>query len=84
MDAVTYSTARKQFVTTMERVCNNHEPIIITRKNARAVVMMSLEDYNAIEETAYLLRNPANAARLRDSLQQYKKKKKIKRKLIEE
>ena len=84
MDAVTYSTARKQFVTTMERVCNNHEPIIITRKNARAVVMMSLEDYNAIEETAYLLRNPANAARLRDSLQQYKKKKTIKRKLIEE
>lgn len=70
MDAITYSTARKKLVETMERVCDNHEPIIVTRRNARPVVMMSLDDFNAIEETAYLLRSPANAARLRESLGQ--------------
>ena len=70
MDAITYSAARKKLVETMERVCDNHEPIIVTRRNARPVVMMSLEDYGAIEETAYLLRSPANAARLRESISQ--------------
>ncbi|OGR34169.1 MAG: hypothetical protein A2051_01205 [Desulfovibrionales bacterium GWA2_65_9] len=70
MDAITYSAARKKLVETMERVCDNHEPIIVTRRNARPVVMMSLDDFNAIEETAYLLRNPANAAWLRESIAQ--------------
>jgi len=67
MDAITYSTAREKLVDTMERVCDSHDPVIITRRGARAVVMMSLEDYSAIEETAYLLRSPANAARLREA-----------------
>jgi len=70
MDAITYSTARKKLVETMERVCDSHEPIIVTRRNARPVVMMSLDDFNAIEETGYLLRSPANAARLRESIAQ--------------
>ncbi|MHC1712121.1 MAG: type II toxin-antitoxin system Phd/YefM family antitoxin [Solidesulfovibrio sp.] len=70
MDAITYSTARGTLVETMQRVCRDHEPIIITRRGAEAVVMMSLADYNAIEETAYLLRSPANAARLRESAAQ--------------
>ena len=52
----------------MNRVCDHHEPVIITRQKSPSVVLMSLEDYNAIMETAYLLRSPANAARLRDSL----------------
>jgi antitoxin YefM len=72
MDAIAYSTARKNLVKTMERVCDDHETVIITRQNARSVVLMSLEDYNAIEETAYLLRSPANAKNLRQSLKQYK------------
>ncbi len=71
MDAIAYSTARENLLKTMERVCDDHEPVIITRKNARSVVMMSLEDYNAIQETAYLLRSPANAERLRTSIRQY-------------
>lgn len=84
MDAIPYSTARQKLVETMERVCDDHEAVIITRKNARSVVMMSLEDYNAIEETAYLLRSPANAANLRESIKQYESGKCKKRKLIEE
>ncbi len=70
MDAKSYSAVRKDLAKTMEKVCDDHSPIIITRKDARSVVMMSLEDFNAIEETAYLLRNPANAERLRQSMKQ--------------
>ncbi len=52
----------------MDKVCDDHTPIIITRKNQRSVVMMSLEDYEALEETAYLLRSPRNARRLLESI----------------
>lgn len=53
---------------TIDAVCENHEPVIITKKNDRSVVMLSLEDYQALEETSYLLRNPKNARRLLDSV----------------
>ena len=64
MDAITYTTARANLASTMNRVCNDHEPLIITRHGAPSVVMLSLEDYQPLEETAYLLRSPANARRL--------------------
>lgn len=64
MDAVTYTTARANLANTMDRVCNDHEPLIITRNGEQSVVMLSLEDFKALEETAYLLRNPTNAKRL--------------------
>ena len=48
----------------MDRVCDDHEALIITRNGQQAVVMLSLEDFQALEETAYLLRNPSNAKRL--------------------
>lgn len=83
MDAISYSQARKHFSETMERVCDDHEPVIITRQSARSVVLMSLEDYHAIEETAYLLRSPTNASRLRKSIQQAKKGTCKTRRLIE-
>lgn len=66
--ALSYSDLRKNLAGTMDRVCDTHEPIIITRQKSRAVVMMSLEDYSSITETAYLLQSPANAQRLRSSL----------------
>ncbi len=84
MDALSYSIARKNFVQTMERVCDEHEPLIITRNNSRSVVIMSLEDYNSIEETAYLLRSPANAENLRQSIKQYEQGKYQYRDIIEE
>ena len=70
MDAITYSAARANLASTMSRVCNDHEPLIITRNGEQAVVMLSLEDYKALEETAYLLRSPANARRLLSSIAQ--------------
>ena len=64
MDAITYSTARANLARTMDRVCEDHAPLIITRNGEQSVVMVSLDDYQALEETAYLLRSPANARRL--------------------
>ena len=68
MDAITYTKARASLAQTIDSVCENHEPVIITKKNDRSVVMLSLEDYQALEETSYLLRNPKNARRLLDSV----------------
>ncbi len=70
MDAITYSTARANLASTMDRVCNDHEALIITRNGDQSVVMLSLEDFKAMEETAYLLRNPANARRLVSAIAQ--------------
>lgn len=64
MDAITYSAARANLASTMDRVCNDHEALIITRNGEQSVVMLSLEDFTSLEETAYLLRSPANARRL--------------------
>lgn len=64
MDAISYTAARKNLAKTMDRVAEDHTPVIITRQNGAAAVLMSLEDFNAYEETAYLMRSPANAARL--------------------
>lgn len=64
MDAITYTTARANLASTMDRVCNDHEALIITRNGEQSVVMLSLEDFKSLEETAYLLRSPANAKRL--------------------
>ncbi|MFZ0932539.1 MAG: type II toxin-antitoxin system prevent-host-death family antitoxin [Syntrophobacteraceae bacterium] len=68
MNAITYSQARSDLAKTMDKVCDDHTPIIITRKNQRSVVMISLEDYESLEETAYLLRSPRNARRLLASI----------------
>ena len=68
MDTITYTSARGNLAKTMEKVCDDHSPVIITRKTAQPVVMMSLEDFEALEETAYLLRSPKNARLLLESV----------------
>jgi len=68
MDSITYSKARSRLASTMKKVCDSHDPVIITRQKEDSVVMLSLEDYKALEETAYLLRVPANAKRLLESI----------------
>jgi antitoxin YefM len=70
MEAISYTNARSNLAKTMEKVCNDHDPVIITRRNENSVVMMSLEDFQALEETAYLLRSPKNARRLLESIAQ--------------
>lgn len=70
MEAISYTAARENLAATMDRVCEDHAPIIITRNRDQAVVMMSLTDYEALEETAYLLRSPKNAQRLMSAIAQ--------------
>jgi antitoxin YefM len=70
MTAITYTAARANLAKTMDRVVEDHDPIIITRNSEQSVVLLSLDDYQALEETAFLLRTPANATRLLASIQQ--------------
>ena len=83
MNAISYTVARANLAKTMEKVCSDHDPIIITRKRESPVVMMSLEDYQAMEETTYLLRSPKNAQNLLASISELEAQKGIKRDLIE-
>jgi antitoxin YefM len=70
MNAITYSSARASLASVMDHVCNDHEPVIVTRNGDQSVVMLSLDDFKALEETAYLLRNPVNALKLLNSIDQ--------------
>ena len=67
----------------MDRVCDDHEPIIITRAGDPSVVMISLADYKALEETAYLLRSPRNAKRLLEAITDLEGGRGQERKLVE-
>ncbi len=79
MDAITYSEARNNLAKAMDRVNANHEPVVITRRKGPAAVMMSLEDFNAWQETAYLMRSPANARDLLDAVEDLKGRRSIAR-----
>jgi antitoxin YefM len=67
--AITASEARKKLFPLIEKVNQDRVPVEITSKRGDAV-LMSIEDYRALEETAYLLRSPANVRRLLESLEQ--------------
>lgn len=70
MEAITYSHTRQHLAEIMNKVTEDRSPILITRQTGNPVVMMSLQDFNALEETAYLLRSPKNAKRLMESIEQ--------------
>ena len=83
MNSITYSNARTNLAQTIEQVCEDHNPIIITKKSEQSVVMISLEDYESLEETAYLLKSPRNALRLLESIKELESGKGIERELLE-
>jgi antitoxin YefM len=65
---ITYTALRENLATVMDEVCDAGSHVIVTRQNARSVVMMSYEEFQSWEETLHLLRSPANAARLVESI----------------
>ncbi|MEM7735294.1 MAG: type II toxin-antitoxin system prevent-host-death family antitoxin [Deinococcota bacterium] len=73
MKTLNYTTARKNLATAIDSVVDDHTPLIITKGSDKAVVMMSLDDWNAWQETMYLLRNPVNAARLLGAVRDFDK-----------
>jgi antitoxin YefM len=68
MKSISYTTARSNLAKTMDQVCEDHAPIAITRQGDGAVVVISMDDYQSLEETAYLLRSPKNTRRLIESI----------------
>lgn len=72
MKVATYSEVRQNLAKMLDRVRDDHEPLLVTRSNGDHAVLMSLADFNAYEETLYLMSNPANAARLTEGLDQIK------------
>lgn len=72
MTAVNVTRFRENLKTLLESVVNNHDPVVVTRPDGANVVVLSWEDWTGIEETAYLLRSPANARRLAESLESFR------------
>ena len=83
MDSITYTTARANLARTMDQVCESHEPVIITRSGQDSVVILSLEDFKSLEETAYLLRTPRNAKRLLEAIAELEQGRGTERELAE-
>ena len=83
MKSKTYTQAREKLAEIIERVCEDHEPYIITKRRDKAVVMMSLEDFDSLKETAYLLKGPKNARRLLESIKQLEEGQGTERELVE-
>ena len=70
MDVVSYSELRAKLKTHMDKVCADHAPLLVTRQGGESVVMLSLAEYESLEETLHLLADPANAERLLKSIAQ--------------
>lgn len=83
MQSISYTSARGNLAKTMKQVCQDHAPVAITRKGEGAVVMISMEDYQSLEETAYLLRSPKNAQRLISAVAELEAGKGSEKELIE-
>lgn len=83
MDTTTYTALRKNLARVMDQVCDDCEPVTVTRSNARPVVILSLADYKALEETAYLMRSPKNLQRLMESVEELESGKGLEKTLIE-
>jgi antitoxin YefM len=82
MHVLTFSQARAGLKQAMDDVCRDHEPAVITRQRGEPVVMLSLDDYNAMNETMYLLGSASNATRLRESIAQHKSGKVVAREIL--
>jgi len=83
MQTMTFSNMRQHLATAIDTVVDNHSPMIITRQNKDSVVIISLDDYRSIEETAYLMQSSTNASRLNNAISQLEANQGEVRELIE-
>ncbi|MGL6160768.1 type II toxin-antitoxin system Phd/YefM family antitoxin [Microbulbifer sp.] len=84
MDTISYTAFRKHLADTLDKVSADHKPVLITRQNGSPAVVISLEDFQAYEETAHLMASPKNAQRLLDSIAEVEAGKATERRLLEE
>jgi antitoxin YefM len=83
MANVSYTELRSNLAAYMDQVCDDRAPLVVTRQNARSVVMLSEEEYEGLLETVHLLKSPANAARLLRSIKEADEGKLVGHELIE-
>ncbi|TPE52217.1 type II toxin-antitoxin system Phd/YefM family antitoxin [Amaricoccus solimangrovi] len=84
MRTLSSAALRANLSAEMDKVNDDHEPVIITRAKGKPVVMVSLEDWASMDETTYLLSSPRNAERLREAVEGLKAGDAVRRDLIEE
>ncbi|WP_375326465.1 type II toxin-antitoxin system Phd/YefM family antitoxin [Candidatus Tisiphia endosymbiont of Nemotelus uliginosus] len=83
MNTLNYSSLRNNLAQVLDKVNDDHTPVIITRQNGKAAVIISLEDFKSYEETFYLMKSPKNALRLQEAINQVESDKIVKHNLIE-
>ena len=84
MDTMSCSSFRSHLASTLDKVNDDHKPVLITRQNGKPAIVMSLEDFKAYEETAYLMASPKNAERLNQAIAEVEAGKAVQRELLEE
>lgn len=70
MQTISYTALRANLAKALDKVCEDHNPVVVTRANAKSTVLLCLEDYESIMETNYLLKSPANAERLKAAIEE--------------
>lgn len=84
METLSYSTFRSQLAGILDKVNDDHEPVLITRQDGKPAVVLSLEDFRSYEETAYLMASPENAKRLHEAITAVRDGKTVRHELMEE
>lgn len=84
MNTINYSTLRSNLASVLDKVNDDHVPVLVTRQNGKPAVILSLEDYNSFEETVYLMSSPLNAQRLNQAIADVEAGKVIHHEMLEE
>jgi antitoxin YefM len=84
MDTLSYSAFRTQLASVLDKVNDDHKPVMITRQNGKPAIVMSVEDFQSYEETSYLMASPKNAMRLNQAIAEVDAGQMVKKGLIEE
>lgn len=83
MKTMSYTESRARYAEVLDSVVNDREEVVITRAGHEPAVIVSLDDYESLKETAYLLRSPVNARRLLEAIDQLESGSGVERELIE-
>ena len=84
MDTMSYSAFRSKLASTIDKVNDDHQPVLITRQNGKPAILMSVEDFKSYEETAYLMASPRNAERLNRAIDELESGKGQQKEMLEE
>ncbi len=84
MDTMSYSGFRNQLASTIDKVNDDHQPVLITRQNGKPAILISVEDFKSYEETAYLMASPKNAERLNRAINELESGKSLQKKITNE